>query len=283
MMASIIKENLKIFSHTTSVKGIPKIFKSTLVTSKILWILATVSCLAVAGYNVYILTAGYMDRQTITTMTEMPRTSAYPYQMTTLVCDNQPYNVKFLERLGIPLPAEYFAKLRQVLSQSQDGEDTDLIKLIAEELFSSTGYRQYLTREEMALLTNSQSHLVASCHYLRREGLFTQYIKCNESNMAILKTTVPGFFNCYVLENKLAKTDMHIVGLQLLLYLEGVNKVAHTPVENTHEVPLRNFQKIGATVLAIPYATAQVLNAFFTRIISVENINIPTVYSCTQV
>ena len=78
-MASIVRENLKIFSHTTSVKGIPKIVKSTLFSSKILWIAATLACLVVAGYNVYSLTEGYLSRQTITTIMEMQRTSVYPY------------------------------------------------------------------------------------------------------------------------------------------------------------------------------------------------------------
>ena len=255
-MASIVRENLKIFSHTTSVKGIPKIFKATLMSSKVLWITATLSCLCVAGYNVYSLSASYLQHQTITTITEKQRNSIFPYQMTTLVCDNQPYKLKMIEKLGIPGPNEYFAKLREVLGNTGDKRH---IKLIADELFSATGYRQYLTNEQLDMLIKQQQDLVISCQYLRRKGLFTQSIECTETNMAKFKTTVPGFFNCYVLESLLAASDMNIVGLELLLYVE-VNKPASviSLAEDSHRIPLGNFQKIGVTILAIPYSTAQV-------------------------
>ena len=254
-MASIVRENLKIFSHTTSVKGIPKIFKSTLMSSKVLWITATLSCLCVAAYNVYSLSASYLQHQTITTITEKQRITIFPYQMTTLVCDNQPYKLKMIEMLGIPGPSEYFSKLREVLSKT--GDNTYNIKLIADELFSATGYRQYLTDEQLDLLIKQQQGLVISCQYLLRKGLFTQSIECNQTNMALFKTTVPGFFNCYVLESLLAASDMNIVGLELLLYVE-VNKPAVSLAEDSHKIPLGNFQKIGVTILAIPYSTAQV-------------------------
>ena len=168
-------------------------------------------------------------------------------RMTTLVCDSQPYNVQMIKCLGIPEPREYYAKLRQVLTERKIEKDEYHIKLIAEELFSSTGYRQYLTNEEMALLIHEQGNLVVACQYLRRE----------DTNMVILKTTVPGYFNCYVLENKISEIDMDIVGLELLLYME-VNKPVPTLINEMQKIPLRNFQKIGVTILAIPYATAQV-------------------------
>ena len=256
-MASIVRENLKIFSHTTSVKGIPKIVKASLMSSRILWITATVSCLVIAGYNVYSLSASYLQRQTITTITEKLRTSVFPYRMTTLVCDNQPYKLKEIDFLGIPPPGEYFAKLSELLSGPNTEYNEYNVKLIAEELFSATGYRQYLTKDQLNLLINQQQDLVISCRYLRRKGLFTQSIECNETNMAILKTTVPGFFNCYVVENLFAASDMNIVGLELLLYVE-VNKPEVSLPDYNYRVPLGNFQKIGATILAIPYATAQV-------------------------
>ena len=50
---------------------------------------------------------------------------------------------------------------------------------------------------------------------------------------------------------------MNIVGLELLLYVE-VNKPVVSLAEDSHKIPLGNFQKIGVTILAIPYSTAQV-------------------------
>ncbi len=258
---NIIKENLRLFSHTTSVKGIPKIVKSTLVSSKFLWITATLACLVIAGYNVYVLVSAYLSHQTITTITEKQRTSPDPYRMTTLVCDNQPYDLHAIERLGIPTPPQYYAELRHVFAAhaSSTGANPYTIQLYLEELYSSRGYRQFLTAAQLDRLTQAQSHLVVSCFYLRRLGLFSQASACNDSNMMILKTTVPGFFNCYVLENKFANTDMHITGLELLLYMAGSNKPAHsTVIEEVVKIPLQNFQKIGVTILAIPFGTAQV-------------------------
>ncbi len=256
-------ENFKTFSHTTSVKGIPKIVKSKLVSSKILWITATVACLAVAGYNVYYLCAGYLDRQTITTITERQRTSPDPYLMTVLACDNQPYNLNLIQRLGLPTPLEYYMRLQQVLSEKHPGTETETLSEEDihrdSELFSPLGYRQYLTKEELAKLSKAQTTLVVSCQYLRRMGLFTQSVDCNRSNMMIEKTTVPGYFNCYVLENKLAAKDASIMGLELLLYMEGVNKPTSLSTEDSElKISLRNFQKIGVTILVIPYGTAQV-------------------------
>ena len=70
---------------------------------------------------------------------------------------------------------------------------------------------------------------------------------------------------------------MDIVGLELLLYVE-VNKPAPAVslAEDSHKIPLGNFQKIGVTILAIPYSTAQVRTeaTFLAKTLTLHCINI---------
>ncbi len=258
----IIKDNLRRFVRGTSAKGIPRIVKSDEWFSKLLWLFASLTCLALASYNTII--SDYLQYPTVTTVRESKKVSPDPFLLTAIVCNNQPI-ININSGTSPITLSQYYAKARKLLQKCQSScaiETKQNLNAIETELMTLIGYQQYLSqnqnKEEKTSLTSSMD-LVQSCRYIYQQGFFLRKIECDQTNMNIFKTDVPGFFNCILLESILAQTDINIIGIELVLFFDAPPQTSLTSQEldNTKMMP-DQFSKVGASVLLLPQGTAQV-------------------------
>ncbi len=260
----IIKDNLKRFVQGTSAKGIPRIVKSDELFSKLLWLFASLACLALASYNGHVIIADYLQYPAVTTVRESKKVSPDPFLLTAIVCNNQPI-ININSGAGPITLSQYYAKAHKLLKKCHSLCEIDTkqnLNVIETELMTLIGYQQYLpqnqNKEEKTSPTSSMD-LVQSCRYIYQQGFFLRKNECDRTNMKIFKTDVPGFFNCILLESILAQTDINIIGVELVLFFDvpSLTSLTSQELDNTKMMP-DQFSKVGASVLLLPQGTAQV-------------------------
>lgn len=232
-----LREELKKFCASTSMKGIPRAINSDRVVLRVLWTVAVLALFGFVCYQTYTLISGYLQYAVVTSYSERSSTLE-DLQITspiiTVCTQNIIPETNFDSYPDIISPSKFLNKVSKI-TKCHEGDDCEQIQHLEHILATPEAYFQYLGVEKVANISHKKEHLFADCKVIMLIGTSTYNIPCKDY-VSITKYYVQYFFTCFDIktERHIADNGAIILGIDMILYLDNANDIGFTGKFNSH-------------------------------------------------
>ncbi len=221
----VVVEELRQFVSTTSLKGVPRMYKSPTMVLRLTWAVAVSSFLVVAAYFSVNLIAEYVSHPTVLSVSERPIVEVI-YEDNkrfpdVTVCNMNPFSSLANNVSDIITVRQYY---HDVINRTTCGncseQEQDFLSNIRTELLTPEGYFQNIGSESAARIGHQAKNFIINCRIIYASGIKLHYVPCRER--AIIKHFIhPRFYNCYTVQSP----DDHSfsIGIYLELHLDNFN------------------------------------------------------------
>lgn len=234
------KELLKSFKSccsNTSMKGLPRVFKTRYKCMKITWIIAIHLFLMIAFYQSANLVISFLKFATVTYINDVK-----------IGYDKQP-DWSRLSLGGVtfcnsnPVPSEQhlvnvltYEKYLQDLEANLGLNGVGNVGFTLDNVKSPNGYYRNIPYKNLTDIGYSYEDFIVYCQYTLKDGLADVSKSCSEiAYITVLST--PEFFNCFTIAINNSLVPPHAVPTSLsgILYLDNVNQVINKPPPMSQE------------------------------------------------
>ncbi len=215
----IIAEFTEFCLHT-SLKGIPRILKSSSIGLRIMWFVAVVGFLMISGYEAYKLLSEYVHYPKMTTVTEKIINLTAEDDLVKLpdilICN---LNIMSSDRdEKVPSLKEFYERLIDITTCNQCTEDDqDRLLRLRTKLMTPIGYYQYIGKENIQKIGHTKESFIISCQVLVLDGLAYGRVPCQDM-VNITMVVSENYYNCFNLHLQQQKL---VLGISLIIYLDN--------------------------------------------------------------
>lgn len=219
-MPNILREELKRFGLTTSMKGLPRAINSEFLTLRIFWSTATIILFSFTCFQAYTLVASYLENAVVTGIHEEvahPDEVMLPLPVAT-ICSRSPMSATNLMNLEGMSPAEYTKRVGELMNC--DGQNCEAETRAKQILTTSEGYFQNVGWQTVSTLAHQADIFIASCTAATLLGIEIIQRPCGDY-ITVATNFHPKFFNCFDLKHNQDRFgDGVVLGLSVVLYLD---------------------------------------------------------------
>ena len=214
------------FLQSTSIKGIPRIFKTKSRFLKALWITCVISFLGMTAYQVYLLVHGYLEYESVMSTTEynVDLTGATHKKVRLpdmTFCNMNPFAVDTRKITGVPSLEVYSQRVRE-MTECEDcsPEQQDTMWELRVALQTTTGYYMHIGLENARRLSHTEDQFIAACTVEMLSGMDPRKLPCK-----YVTTVFPHFdymyYECYTIRiPRATSTDLY-TGIVVVLHLNN--------------------------------------------------------------
>ena len=243
------------FCKNTSMKGIPRIFKSENTCIRVTWIVAVTILMCFTVTNVVTLVANYIKYEVVTNFWGEYLNSEdmwINYPSITL-CNLNPLNSNsssFVSSKNLMKLSEYYDEVENYLNGKR--LDDEELKAVKSNMMTYRAYKEYLGHQNGVKASHNVENFIIKCTLLGTDTVHTHRLDC--SNIADIERIVsPDFFNCYTFKTNRNKSDAYrhinrrlfIEGLSIVVYLDSLyNESPHqfsSSADTTQAAGIRVF------------------------------------------
>ena len=214
------------FLQSTSVKGIPRIFRTKSYFLKTLWVVSVVSFLCVTAYHVYILTCVYFEYDSVISTEEynVDLTGSTPEAVRLpdmTFCNMNPFAVDTRSITDIPSLGSYNQRVRDLTKcVNCSTEDQNSFWALRVALQTTSGYYMHIGEKNASRLSHSKDEFLASCTVEMLSGMDPRKLPC-EFIANIVRYFDFMYYNCYTLTLPLATATDLYSGVVVVLHLNN--------------------------------------------------------------
>ena len=214
------------FLKQTSIKGIPRIFRTKSYFLRTLWGVSVVCFLTMAAYQTFLLARGYLAYNSVISMTEYnldysgQSSNAVRFPDVTF-CNLNPFAVNTHNVSNIH-SLEYYHN-RVIDRTSCDTCSEQQLKSLEElrvELLTTSGYYIHIGASKAELISHTEEELIVSCKVSMVSGMHQRRVPCEG-----ITTVVPYqdymYYNCYTVKLPPPTPEDLYCGLVVVLHLNN--------------------------------------------------------------
>ena len=225
-----MKRRLVQFLKGSSVKGVPRIFRTKSHFLRTLWIISVISFLSIASHQAYLLTADYVEHTTIVSIKEhhVDLTGATPEAVRLpdiTFCNMNPFGVDTENFSDIPSLYSYHQRVLEVTEC--DGCSLEKRKSLWElrvALQTTRGYYIHVGKINAQRLSHTKDQFLASCTVEMLSGMDPRKLPCE--HIAIFDYYFDFmYYNCYTLRIPMATSTDLYSGVLVVLHLNNYQNV----------------------------------------------------------
>ena len=263
-----MRRRITQFLKQTSIKGIPRIFRTKSYILRTVWVISVTCCLSMAAHQVILLTKGYLEYTSVISLKEYyidfggQTNNAVQFPDVTF-CNLNPFSLSTHSLNDITSLEAYHKHVVQKTSCENCSvqKEKDLLELRGE-LLTTSGYHIHIGASNAKLVSHTQEQLIVSCNALKVSGLHQRKVECKD-----IATVVPYYdyiyYNCYTIRLPPPTPENMYYGVIVVLHLNNYFEIIEqrrflTP----HNIP---GQMGGALMLfhepdRLPVATRNAIN-----------------------
>ena len=214
------------FLQHTSIKGIPRIFKTKSRFLRTFWIICIISFLCMTVYQVVLLAHGYLEFDTVVSTTEYnidligatPRKVRLP---DITYCNMNPFEIDSRNIAGIPSLESYNQRVRE-LTECDDctPEQLESLRELRVALQSTNGYYTHIGKKNAQNLSHTRDQFIASCTVEMISGMVPRKLDCQFIAKFELYFDFV-YYNCYTLRIPRATPTDRYIGVVVVLHLNN--------------------------------------------------------------
>ena len=221
-MAVVISQ-LKLFLEKTSVKGVPRIFKTETNGLKTLWIVSVIMFFTCCLYQLYISFSTYLSYETASSvyldeMDLIPRSTPLPRFS---LCNLNPTASQYVNKKStFDLFKSFNTRLEEYVGNLTSKDQKDIFE---NEVFTDTSFFQFANEKEIQDIAIQKDNFILNCHLYKFDVPNIALGPSCEGRVIITKLVTANLFNCYTL--RLPKSDLSgdiYIGISLSLYLDNL-------------------------------------------------------------
>ena len=192
------------FLQSTSVKGIPRIFRTKSYFLKTLWIVSVVSFLCVTAYHVYILTLVYLEYDSVISTEEynvdLTGTTPEAVRLPDMTfCNMNPFAVDTRSIADIPSLGSYNQRVREMTTcENCSPDDQNSSWALRMALQITSGYYMHIGEKNASRLSHTKGEFLASCTVEMLSGMDPRKLPC-EFIANVVRYFDFMYYNCYTL------------------------------------------------------------------------------------
>ena len=233
-----LTEELRRFSTTTSMKGLPRAAHAKSSGLRMAWCTAVLGFLCLSLYQTTSLVMAYLKFEKVTQIREVifhPLNDVVNEVMPELsLCNLNPLSSNMSNYQDVPTFKEYLDLMKDFSRCSNcSREIRNDMEEVKGDIMSLIGYHQYIGFGRGTQVSQRITDFIVSCHVLVADGIMTRKVPCG--HRAIPFTSRP-YFNCVNLklnENASIKGD---VGVSLVLYLDNFDEEIDNAFDTANDV-----------------------------------------------
>ena len=252
---SLVKRQFLTFCKTTSMKGVPRIFKTDRACVKGTWIVAVVCLLSITFFHVVSLLISYFQYGVITNynMEYITAEATWNFYPSITLCNLNPLNSnnsKLAASKDLMTISEFFDEVERYLDGKslKDPSVTDIkshVTDIKSHMMTYRAYKEYLGYNNGIEVGHQIENFIIKCSLLGTDTVHTHTVDCGK--VAELERTVsPDLFNCYTFKVNKTKLNMNLMNKEL--FIEGVSFVVY--LDNLIQESTRHFSSSADTMEA---------------------------------
>lgn len=217
---AIFKSHCIKFCETTSLRGVPRIIKSSNPKQRLLWtffvLVFFIACVTCVG----LLVSQYRAYDVI----HQPRTvynQSRPFPSLT-VCNLRPLTSRGIQIVlnnNILTAREYLSKIKVEMKELRGYLNKIQTKLVTTSWNLNTYFLNLPKSINLNDLGHSRHNMVLSCAVVYREGIYTSVVQCEKAGKWV-STVSKIFHNCHTFTVSEAYTNMTF-NLEMVLYLDN--------------------------------------------------------------
>ena len=229
----VIMRPLLQFLKNTSVKGIPRIFRTKSYFLRTIWIVSVIIFSCIAAYQVYSLIFGYLERATIVSLNEfqgdLTGTKSETVRLPDITfCNMNPFAVdtsKTTDILSLESYHRWVLEVTECENCSQELQKS--LRELRMALHTTDGYRIQIGKRNATRISHTEDQFLASCSVEILFGMVPRILPC-KSIVTVQRYFNPVYYNCYIIQIPPATpTEIYngvIVVLHLNNYLDIINQ-----------------------------------------------------------
>ncbi len=241
------------FLTTTSMKGVPRILKSSTTCLKVTWFIVVFVCFGINMYQCFLLLKNYYSYpiETVLSVKDTLETVDTP---DIVICNANPLSSK-RRRHHHTLPlAKYYGMIKNQFNCANctDAEKRANEKLISG-LKSKSGYFQYIGVEKATLVGHTLEDFVLSCEFKLSMSSGTVQDKQCLDMIHESPVTLSQYFNCYILQlTKVVEKIPTLQQISMVMYLDS-------NFDTTKGIPPTDIEDSGIVVSFVKHNTYPII------------------------
>ena len=214
------------FLKQTSVKGIPRIFRTKSYILRTVWVISVTCFLSMAAYQVILLTKGYLEYTSVISVKEyhldLSGQTNNPVNFPDITfCNLNPFSVNTQNLNGIPSLEDYHNDVVRKTSCDNCSieQQNDLLEL-RRDVLTTSGYYIYIGATNAKMVSHTQDQFVVSCYALTLSGMHQRKVDCKGFG-----TVVPYYdhmyYNCHTVKLPPSTPKEIYFGMIVVLHLNN--------------------------------------------------------------
>ena len=200
-----MKRRIIEFLKATSVKGVPRTFRTNSPLLRTLWIVSVVSFLITASYLTHLLTNDYLGYASVISLREynidLTGTTLDTVRFPDITfCNLNPFAVSTHNLTNIPSLEAYHKRALDMTScEDCSLEQQRALKELRVELLTTSGYYIHIGASKAKSISHSQDRFIVSCMIRLLSGMHPRKVPC-EGVATIAPYYDYMFYNCYTVK-----------------------------------------------------------------------------------
>ena len=184
-MAGFVIKRLRQFCQKTSVKGIPRILRTKSYFMRTIWVTSVTCFLAMAIYQAFLLSAGYLEYASVTSVREfsvdVTGISADSVRLPDITfCNMNPFSISTYNLTDVISLENYHNKVMSMTTcENCSVNALRQMEELQSELLTSSGYYIHIGSRNARRVSHKEEAFIASCYVSILSGMHPRRVPCN--------------------------------------------------------------------------------------------------------